>query len=107
MIRGKRYKIMRKLCDWCNVPDGTVTPKYLMWIAYILFPGLLFAKLAKFDGFDYDHVHDVYTIHGAKYSGELMRGFAHDFNPDDYFRIVERGKHGITIEQTQKPLEND
>jgi len=90
-MRQKLWLIFLKLS---KTPKGSMIPKWLHLVRFILFPiDYIFWRHSKTTGYQIEK--DVWIIEGQQYTGELMRHFAYGNN--ETFKIIKRENGYITI----------
>lgn len=88
-----RYRFLRALRQLSGVPEGAVRPRWIVFIYYILFPlNWCYERNANIK---YDALHDIYTIQGMKFSGEVFRHFRQSIG--EKFEIVDTDDGTVTL----------
>jgi len=84
------YKIFR-------IEGGTIVPKWLIWIRFLLFPIHTIRYWPDADP-RYENWNDIMVIFGQRYSGHLFREWAAGGMPEgNMFRFVKRDP--VTLER--------
>jgi hypothetical protein len=65
-----RYRFLRMLRQFANVPEAFIAPKWIQFTYYVLFPLNYF--YIKNSNIKYDVQCDIYTVRGIKFSGEVF-----------------------------------
>ena len=89
-----RYKFLRFLRKICKVKEGEISPKWLYFIYYILFPLNWFYE--KQSQMKYDPLTDVYTIQGMKFTSQVFETLKDEANKGFKFELVDTGEY-VTI----------
>jgi len=80
-----RYRFLRMLRQFANVPEAAVAPKWIKFTYYLLFPLNYF--YLKNSAIKYDVEKDIYTIRGIKFTGEVFSHFKNSIGRS--FEITE------------------
>ena len=92
-----RYRFLRALRQLSGVHEGTISPRWIVFIYYLLFPfNWLYERNANIK---YDAVYDIYTIQGMKFSGEIFRHFRQSIG--EKFEIVDTDDGTVTLRRIQ------
>lgn len=93
-----RYKILRFLRDMTGAKEGTVAPKWIKVVYWILFP--LNGFYQRQSGMKYNPLTNMYTIMGQEYSGEIFHFLTRAASQGMRFRLKQHGT-GKGIEKKQ------
>lgn len=89
-----RYKFLRFLRKTFRIKEGEISPKWLYFIYYILFP--LNWYYEKQSRIKYDPLTDVYTIEGMKFTANVFHVLKDESNKGFKFELVDTGEY-VTI----------
>lgn len=86
-----RYKFLRYLNKISNTLEGSIPPKWVRILRYVLFP--LHWFYANQSGIKYDYATNIYTIRGIEFSGQLLEAFGDAKNNGLKFQLITDGKN--------------
>lgn len=84
-----RYEILRFLRNISGAKEGTVAPKWIQIIYWILFP--LNAFYEHQSGMKFNPLTNMYMIMGQEYSGEIFHFFTRAASKGMLFRLKQHG----------------